>query len=185
MTLKRPNFYILTGGPGAGRTTTLEALRARGFQCVDEAARQILKEQAAVGGNATHDGDQVKYRDLCLARSIEGFEAVDERAAPVFFDRGIPEMRGYATPTGEAPPAHLIAATRRYRYAPLVFRFPAWRAIYQHDEERKHSFEHAKRVFADVGAAYQACGYQLAEIPRASVEDRVDFILRRIGALQS
>ena len=73
MIIDLPNFYILSGGPGAGKTTTLEALRARGFACVDEAARQILKEQKASGGDATHDGDRVKYRDLTLSRSRRYF----------------------------------------------------------------------------------------------------------------
>jgi len=181
MILSRPNFHILTGGPGAGKTTTLEVLRARGFQCVDEAARQILKEQAAIGGNATHDGDQVRYRDLTLERSIAAFEAVAERAAPVFFDRGIPENLRYAVPDGAEPPAHVTQAIDRYRYGALVFIFPPWRAIYRHDEERKHDFAHAEWVFEAVGAAYRACGYRLAEVPRAPVEERVDFILRRLG----
>lgn len=177
MILQRPNFHILTGGPGAGKTTTLAALRRRGFACVDEAARQILKEQAAIGGNATHDGDRVRYRDLTLKRSVAAFEAVAERAAPVFFDRGIAEMLRYAVPEGEAPPAHMLEAIRRYRYALVVFIFPPWREIYVHDEERKHDFAHAEQVFEAVGAAYRACGYQLIEVPRVSVEDRVDFIL--------
>jgi predicted ATPase len=180
MIVERPNFHILTGGPGAGKTTVLEALRARGFQGVDEAARQILKEQAAIGGDATHDGDQVKYRDLCLSRSIEAFEAVAERDAPVFFDRGIPENMRYAVAPDAETPAHVSAAIARYRYGALVFIFPPWREIYRHDEERKHTFDHAEQVFADVADAYKACGYRLAEVPRGSVDDRVDFILRRL-----
>jgi predicted ATPase len=179
MILDRPNFYIFTGGPGAGKTTTLEALRARGFACVDEAARQILKEQKAIGGDATHDGDQVKYRDLMLSRSIEAYNAVAERTAPVFFDRGIPELLGYPAEAGE--PAHVAEAIRRYRYSRTVFVFPAWEAIYCHDEERKHTFQHAIDVCAAVNATYRQCGYQPVEVPPLAVEARVDFILSRIG----
>ena len=181
MILERPNFHILTGGPGAGKTTTLAALRARGFQGVDEAARQILKEQAAIGGNATHDGDQARYRDLTLERSIAAFEAVTEREAPVFFDRGIAEMRDYAVPEGQEPPARMLEAIRRYRFAPLVFIFPPWREIYCHDEERKHDFAHAEWVFDICATAYRADGYRLAEVPKATVEERVSFILGRVG----
>lgn len=180
MILERPNFHILTGGPGAGKTTTLAALRARGFLCVDEAARQILKEQAASGGNATHDGDQVRYRDLTLERSIAAFEAVAERTAPVFFDRGIAENRDYAVPPGEPTPVPMAEAIARYRYAPLVFIFPPWEEIYIHDEERKHSFAHAEWVFDSIGRIYGECGYRLAEVPKATVEERVGFILARL-----
>ncbi len=124
MILQRPNFHILTGGPGAGKTTILEALRNRGFLCVDEAARQILKAQAAIGGNATHDGDRVRYRDLTLERSIAAFKAVAERVAPVFFDRGIAEMLRYAVPEGDEPPARVQEAIRRCRYSPPGVHLP-------------------------------------------------------------
>jgi predicted ATPase len=178
--LERPNFHILTGGPGAGKTTTLEALRARGFLCVDEAARTILREQAAIGGNATHDGDQARYRDLTLALSVARFEAVAERQAPVFFDRGIPELAGYAVPPGEGRPPHVAEAVRRHRYAGTVFLFPAWREIYRHDEERKHSFEHALEVTGLTRAVYRDCGYAVVEVPRLPVEERAAFILERV-----
>jgi len=182
MIIERPNFYILSGGPGAGKTTTLEALKARGFRGVDEAARQILKEQKAIGGDATHDGDQVKYRDLMLERSIAAFNAVEERDAPVFFDRGVPELLGYAVPSGAATPAHVAEAIARYRYSRTVFLFPAWEAIYRHDEERKHTFQHAVEVSELTVTVYRRCGYEVTEVPRLSVAERVDFILARIDA---
>ena len=181
MTFERSNFHILSGGPGAGKTTTLDALRRLGFQGVDEAARQILKEQAAIGGNATHDGDRARYRDLCLERAIHAYGEVMERAAPVFFDRGVPEMLGYRG-APSAPPPHLADAAERYRYARTVFVFPAWEAIYCHDEERKHSFAHAIEVCAIVTEVYARWGYDVVEVPCASVEDRVRFILRRLAA---
>lgn len=183
MIIERPNFFILTGGPGAGKTTVLEALKARGFLGVDEAARQILKEQKANGGDATHDGDRIRYRDLCLARSIQGYEAVAERAAPVFFDRGIPELLGgYGEPEGAPPPAHVADAIARYRYSRTVFVFPPWEAIYCHDEERKHTFQHAVEVCDLVGAAYRQCGYEPVMVPCVSVAERVAFILARVSA---
>jgi predicted ATPase len=183
MIIERPNFYILTGGPGAGKTTVLEALKARGFLGVDEAARQILKEQKAIGGDATHDGDRIKYRDLCLARSIEDYEAVEERAAPVFFDRGIPELLGgYGEPAGAPTPTHVAQAIARCRYNRTVFVFPPWEAIYCHDEERKHTFQHAVEVYGLVGAVYSQCGYAPVEVPCLPVDARVDFILARAGA---
>jgi len=182
MIIERPNFQILTGGPGAGKTTVLEALKVRGFLGVDEAARQILKEQKAIGGDATHDGDQVKYRDLMLERSVAAFNAVEERAAPVFFDRGIPELLGYGEPAGAPTPTHVAQAIARYRYSRTVFVFPAWEAIYCHDEERKHTFRHAVEVYQSVNAVYRQCGYAPVEVPCVSVAERVQFILARVGA---
>ncbi len=180
MIFERPNFFIFSGGPGAGKTTTLEALRTRGYACVDEAARQILKEQAASGGDATHDGDRAKYRDLVLARSLRDFRAMRETTAPVFFDRGIPEISGYGNAPGAADPPALTQAIAQCRYNALVFVFPPWEAIYTHDEERKHSFEHAVAVYETICAAYPRFGYRIVDVPRATVEERVEFVLGNI-----
>ncbi len=90
------NFYILTGGPGSGKTTIIDELTLRGFGTVVEVGRQIIKEQTEIGGNALHTGDQAKYRDLMLSRSVETYDQVHEREAPVFFDHGIPDLVGYS-----------------------------------------------------------------------------------------
>jgi predicted ATPase len=71
-------------------------------------------------------------------------------------------------------------AILRYHYAPRVFIFPPWREIYRHDEERKHDFAHAEQVFESIGRIYPECGYRLCEVPKATVEARVDFILARL-----
>ncbi|HUO88684.1 MAG TPA: AAA family ATPase [Rhizomicrobium sp.] len=176
----RDNFHVFTGGPGAGKTTLLEALRARGYACVDEAARQVLRQQAAIGGDATHDGDRAKYRGLTLEHMIRDYHAVAEAAAPVFFDRAIPELSGYGNPPGEDDPPELTRAIADCRYNPRVFLFPAWEAIYVHDDLRKHSFEHAVAVASIARDVYQRHGYRIVEVPRAPVEDRVRFVLDAI-----
>ena len=177
----RVNFYILSGGPGAGKTTLLEALRARGYTCVGESARRILKEQAASGGNATHDGDRARYRDLMLARGFADFHAVAETVAPVFFDRAIPELSGYGNPPGAGDPAALTNAIAACRYNETVFLFPPWREIYVHDEERKHAFSHAIEVYDTIAATYRRFGYRPVDVPCAPVEERLRFVLERIA----
>jgi predicted ATPase len=35
--------YVLTGGPGTGKTTVLEILSLRGYNIISETAREIIK----------------------------------------------------------------------------------------------------------------------------------------------
>jgi predicted ATPase len=177
----RNNFHIFSGGPGAGKTTTLEALRARGYLCVGEAARQVLHQQAATGGNATHDGDRAKYRDLMLQMALRDYRTVSETAAPVFFDRAIPELSGYGNAPGEDDPPALVRAIAECRYNARVFVFPPWEAIYVHDDLRKHSFAHAVEVHALVSEVYRRHGYEPVAVPCVSVAERVAFILERVS----
>jgi predicted ATPase len=174
------NFHIFTGGPGAGKTTLLEALRARDNACIDEAARRVLHGQAAIGGNATHDGDRAKYRKLMLELALADYQAATRITGPVFFDRAIPELSGYGNAPGEPDPPALLQAIAQCRYNPHVFLFPAWEAIYVHDDLRKHTFEHAVEVTGLCRDVYQRHGYTIVDVPRASVEDRVRFVLANL-----
>jgi predicted ATPase len=45
-----PNLhFVMTGGPGAGKTTVLQALAARGYPHAEESARLIIRERLARG----------------------------------------------------------------------------------------------------------------------------------------
>jgi predicted ATPase len=176
-TVERNNFYILSGGPGAGKTMVLEALRARGFQCVEETGRKIIIEQKAIGGNIHHNGDRAAYRDLMLSRGVDDFNRVTERDATVFFDRGIPELTGYNLFVGLESPPTVEEAVARYRYNPAVFLFPPWQEIYTNDSERKQDFQEAIETCAAAADAYKHTGYRIVEVPKASVDERVEFIL--------
>ena len=52
MIVSKPNFFLFTGGPGVGKTTLLEHLRARGERCVEETHRRVIRQQVAAGGSA-------------------------------------------------------------------------------------------------------------------------------------
>ena len=43
-------FYVITGGPGVGKTTLIEGLRDLGFNTIDEDARKIIKNQVEIQG---------------------------------------------------------------------------------------------------------------------------------------
>jgi predicted ATPase len=65
-------------------------------------------------------------------------------------------------------------------YNPTVFYFAGWQEIYTNDEERKISFAGAQAFGIDVKSIYEGLGYQMLEVPRLSIEERVKFNLERI-----
>lgn len=181
MPTARSNLHIITGGPGSGKTSVIEALRERGYICVDEVGRKIIREQLLIGGDALHWGDRAKFLELMLSRSIGDYDRVAECAGAVFFDRGIPELAGYCRLVGMPVVPHVARAAELYRYAWEVFVMPPWREIYRNDVERRQDFAEAIATHDLAVATYREFGYEPVEVPKASVGDRVAFILARIS----
>lgn len=173
----QPNYFIISGGPGSGKSSVIDRLDARGFTTVEEAGRAILREQAESGGNATHTGDAAAFGELMLERGIADYRRMRQVDEPVFFDRGIAELTGYWRLIGQPIPPRAVAAATEYRSNPLVFLAPPWREIYRQDAERRQSWDEAVRTFELIREAYFEAGYRTMELPLDSVARRGSFIL--------
>src|SRR6266446_7116005 len=140
---ERENFFVLTGCSGAGKSTIIEALRARGFLCLDEPGRKIVEEQLLCGGSATPWQDLRKFGELLFSRYVRLFEQVTDRIQPVFFDRALPEVITISRFLNLPVPERHLMAVKEHRYARKVFITPPWPEIFKTDRERRHSFEDA------------------------------------------
>jgi predicted ATPase len=178
--IQNSNLFVMTGGPGTGRTTSLRELERRGYCCVPEVPRAIIRRQVAGGGDALPWANTARYTELMLRGSIEVYQANSSATRPTFFDRGIPDVWCYAKLVGLDATAEIEAACENYRYNQTVFIAPSWREIYSTDDERKQSFDEAVRTHEVMVEAYRSCGYQLIELPRVSVDERAEFVIANL-----
>ena len=172
--------FVVTGGPGTGKTTMILELEKLGFVCMPEVARQIIQEQMRTGGTALPWSDRKEYARLMLQRSIESYQQTPQ-LEPTFTDRGIPDTLGYARLIALNDDREMRAACDRYRYASPVFVTPPWEEIYETDSERKQDFAEVVRTFHFLTRTYEECGYTLVEVPQASPKERAMFILGHLG----
>ncbi len=112
-----------------------------------------------------------------LSWEMRSYEMASTEPGAVFFDRCIPELPGYLRLIGLPVPDHMKKAAENYRYSRGVFIFPPWPEIFTQDAERKQTLEEAERTFDAVAKAYRDCGYDLIEVPRVAVEERLRFVL--------
>ena len=175
------HFVVITGGPGAGKSTLTDALGAAGFMTKPEAGRAIIQQQTAIGGDALPWRDRNLFAELMLAWDMRSYGEAEQAAGVVFFDRGIPDTVGYLELSGIAVPAHMAAAAERFRYGATVFVAPPWQAIYAADSERRQSFAEAVATCDALTSVYSRLGYRLQVLPLAPVEARVDFVLGELG----
>ncbi len=178
-------FVVITGGPGSGKTTLIDALEAAGFARTIEAGRAIIRAEVATGGTALPWGDREAFAGRMLEWERRSYEvaSVDAsvRDGPVFFDRGVPDVAGYRRLVGLPVSAALDEAASRLRYHRRVFVAPPWPEIFHADAERRQDLAEAVRTCEAMRAVYAEYGYEVVELPRATVTERAAFVLREVG----
>ena len=168
---KTPPYFVLTGPPGAGKTSVLEAL-PDGLSKVAEPARRVLKQARRTGSRATGEQDPALFVERMRETACNDYDAA--KGATVF-DRGLPDLLAFCAHY-ELPAASIRAAMRRRPYRAPVYFFPAWRDIFRNDEERKLDFAGALAFGKLIERAYLSAGYEVIHVPETSVADRVAFI---------
>ncbi len=174
------DLFVITGPPGSGKTPLVRELVEQGFSGVEEPARAVIAEQRAIDGEGVYDRNLRLFWELMLRRAIDDFRRMEGAGTPAFFDRGIPDLVGYAELFGlDASAAADAAAT--HRYSGVVFALPSWPEIYVTDSDRKMTFEFAKAFGERVRDVYVDLGYTVVDVPRDAIAVRARFILDRLG----
>lgn len=172
-------FIVITGGPGSGKSTLIDALKRAGHHASAEVGRGIIQAQMAIGGRALPWVDPPLFAEMMLSWEMQSYHRQAAQPGTVFFDRGVPDVIGYLRLLGLPVPAHMRRAADLFRYHRRVFIAPPWPEIFAPDRERKQTLEEAARTHAAMVETYSELGYELIELPRAPVAPRLDFILGR------
>lgn len=171
--------FVVTGGPGGGKSTLLGALAERGYRIAPEAARRIIRERLAAG--LSPRSDAASFAREILHSDIEQYRAATDHDGITFFDRGVLDalyMLDLESALSRNEIARLVQA---FPYNATVFILPPWEVIYGTDSERDQTFEESVAVFEGMKRWYSQWGYETVEVPRTGLEARVSFILDQVG----
>ena len=183
MTEMESNFYVITGGPGVGKTTLLNELGRNGYKIVSEEARRIIKEQVKIQGTALPWKDKDLYARLMFDESFKTYQNIkDENSSElVFFDRGILDTICYFNMEKISISEEMRLLTNEITYNEKVFILPPWKEIYENDLERKQSWDEAVFTFEKIKETYLYHGYSVIEVPKDTKENRLKFLVNEIG----
>ena len=173
---------VVTGGPGSGKTSLIEALAAAEHATSPEVGRAIIRRQQAIDGEALPWRDRALFAELMLDHELEAHARAEEATGSVFFDRGIPDVIGYLTLCGLPVPPHVERAAQQVRYDRRVFIAPVWPEIFEQDAERRQDLDEAQQTFDAMAEVYPRFGYDLIELPKAPVAERLAFVLEMLRA---
>lgn len=89
------NWYVITGGPASGKTTTISLLKALGYKTTIEHARHYIDTQL-ISGKSVEEirSNQKEFQSGILDMQIEQ-EASLCREDVIFLDRAIPDALAY------------------------------------------------------------------------------------------
>jgi len=170
---------VITGGPGSGKTTLINALRRQGFFCLDEVSREITENARKSGIDQLFLEQPLLFSEKLLEARLNQFEEAKKHQTDFFLDRGVPDILAYMHYIGDPYPSHFIEVTKRCNYN-IVFILEPWEDIYRQDSHRYENFEQAKLIYHHLNETYKAYGFQPIIVYKGSVESRINFILNEL-----
>ena len=156
----------------------LTELSRRGFCVAPESARNIIRTRLAAG--LSPRPDPVAFAHEILRADIETYQSIGATSSPAFFDRGILDALYMLSEQHAIAAGDLARYVRDFPYNRVVLLLPPWQAIYDTDSERDQTFEDAVDVYEGMKAWYLQWGYDVLDVPRSNVDERISFILNTI-----
>jgi len=177
--MQKSNFYIITGGPGGGKTSLLESLASKGYNYIPETARQIIKERLSKG--LTPRPDPKTFAQEIFEKDWINFIANSRLSSLLFFDRSFMDSAGMLIKCDRVGYNKIKETLFKNRYNNKVFIIPPWREIYRNDTERDQSFEEGIEVYEWIDKWYRQHDYDVVIVPKDTIENRVKFILSQMA----
>lgn len=174
---------VITGGPGTGKSSIINELINRGYYCLEEISRQVTIEARKNGTEQLFLEDPLLFSEKIILARQQQFLTADQSNLPlVFFDRGLPDVLAYMDFIGDNYPQTFTDLCFDHSYD-FIFVLAPWEAIFKSDAERYENFEQAVQIHDHLINTYNKFNYHLQDVPFASIDDRVNFILNQVNHL--
>ena len=175
--VRKTNWYVITGGPSSGKTTTVNLLAQRGYKTTIEHARHYIDTQRHIGRSVDDIRNHQKEFQLgVLDMQIEQ----EKEIAPddvVFLDRAIPDAFAYYKFLNLEPDEKLLNAMKHVyykkifilEYLPLV-----------NDYARTEDVVAQKKIHDVLTEVYASLPFPVIHVPVLPAADRLEVILKNL-----
>ncbi|MGV3632244.1 MAG: AAA family ATPase [Bacteroidota bacterium] len=179
MELRRQNtnWYVITGGPSSGKTTTVNILHDKGYLTTMEYARHFLDTQRLKGRTIEEvRQNQLEFQHGVLQMQIEQ----EKEIAPdvqVFLDRAIPDALAYYRYLKLPVDDLLRKALETVSYKKVFIMAPL---PLVNDYARLENVEAQQKIHELITEVYEALPFPVIHVPVLPAMERVEFILAKL-----
>lgn len=173
-----PKRYILTGAPGAGKTSVLRLLGERGWSVVDEAATAVIAREQAGGVDKPWESTDFVDKIVAVQRQRQQ-AAVSAEVQVQFYDRSpfctLALAQYLRHPVSPALATEIARLIEELVYEPAVF-FVRPIGVVTPTPARRISYQDSL-VFEDVHeTVYRTHGFQMIDVDTGTIEQRATAI---------
>lgn len=174
---KKTNWYVITGGPSTGKTTTIDLLRQQGYHTTIEHARHYIDTLYSEGDSVEEIRSNKKKFQLAVLEMQIAQEASLNRDEMVFLDRAIPDAMAYYQFLDLDYDEKLLNAVNGVSYKKI---FILDRLPFAKDYARTENEDDQKVIHQLLIEAYSNLGFPIVFVPVLPPAERVQFILNNL-----
>ena len=174
---KTTNWYVITGGPGSGKTTVVNHLNMLGYHTTIEHARHFIDTEMITGKTV----EEIRKNQKEFQRGILEMQIIQESALSphdlVFLDRALPDALAYYRFLNLPVDERLENALNKASYK-KVFILDSLPLV--NDYARLEDESAQKQISNLITEVYESLHFPVVHVPVLSPVERTDFILKNL-----
>jgi len=173
--MRNSKKIVITGGPGSGKSSLIDELENKKFNCEKEIVRSLTLEGKKDGNDQLFLKEPLNFSKTLLDLRISQFNK-KQVASITFFDRGVQDTLAYLNFIKTKYDSDLLKKCEKVKYQ-MVFILPPWKEIYEQDKCRYETFEESIKIYEEIIKIYHFFKMKTIILEKDSIDNRIKKIL--------
>lgn len=173
----KTNWYVITGGPGSGKTTLVNYLNMLGYHTTIEHARHFIDTQMITGKSV----EEIRKNQIEFQKGVLDMQILQEASLSpdelIFLDRALPDTLAYYRFLDLPVNKELEVALKKVFYK-KVFILDSLPLI--NDYARREDETAQKRISDLIVEVYESFPFPVTHVPIMTPTERAEYILKNL-----